>query len=132
MKLKSGIVCALGALLLSFSSMPNGSLTDIAKPYLGEYECKIATLGNKDYLDEFRSLVLELKSEGEYELRYHLKNGYKGKETGAYSYDKDTGILRLSSDGKEDWKRDIPLKNGKILVTVPIGIEILHLQFEQK
>lgn len=131
MKIQSALLSALGAMLFSFSGKYD-TLKDIAKPYLGEYECKIATLSGEDYLEQFRTLVLELKSENEYELRYQLKNGYKGKDGGKYTYDAERQTLRLSKGEKGEWKRDIPLQNGKISLSITVGEKILYLQFEQK
>ena len=131
MKIQSALLSTMGALLFTFAGKYD-TLKDIAKPYLGEYQCKIATLGNEDYLQQFRTLVLELKSENEYELRYHLQNGYKGKDTGKYAYDPAKQTVRLSKGEKGEWKRDIPLKNGTISLTIPLGEKLLYLQFEQK
>ena len=132
MNIQLSLLSALGALLFSFSSIKNTDLTDISKPYLGEYPCKIAKLGSEDYLSQFSELVLELKLNGEYELRYKLKNGMRGKDTGKYTYDKQKETLRITKGGKEEWKRDIPIKNGTISIAITLGEKLLYLQFQQK
>ena len=132
MKVKSSIISTLCALLFSFASIKNSSVTDIAKPHLGEYHCETATLGNKDCLGNFKDIILELKNENTYELRYQLKNGYKGKEEGEYTFDKEKQTLTLTLGEKEQWKREVPIKNGKIYVSVPLGDTLLYLRFTQK
>lgn len=132
MKIKSGIVATLGALLFSFATLKSGSLTDVAKPHLGEYECKTITLGGKDRLDDFRDVVFELKQDGEFELRYQMKNGYKGKQAGSYVYDKQKETLTLTMGTDKEWKREFPLKKGEIHLSIPLGNEILYIRFVQK
>ena len=53
MKLKYSFCAALASLLLILPACGNGSLKDVTKPYLGEYECQSATLGEKDYAQDF-------------------------------------------------------------------------------
>lgn len=130
--MKLSIVSALSALLLSFSSLKSGSLTDIAKPYLGEYRCEMATLGSNNCLEQFKDVILELKDENTYEIRYQLKNGYKGAEEGKYVYDKEKQTLTLTLGKVEQWKREVPIKNGKIYISVPLGDTLLYLRFIQK
>ena len=132
MKLQSGILSTLGALLFSLGALKSGSITDIAKPYLGEYRCETATLGGNDCLGNFKDIVLELKDETSYQLRYQLKNGYKGAEEGTYVYDKEKQILTLSLGKNGQWKREVPIKNGKICISVTLGDTLLYLCFTQK
>lgn len=130
--MKLAILSSLGGLLFSFASLKSGSITDIAKPYLGEYRCEMATLGSKDCLENFKDVVLELKDESKYELRYQLKNGYKGAEEGEYTYDKEKQTLTLTLGKAGQWKREVPLKGGKIYISVPLGNTLLYLRFIQK
>ncbi len=83
-------------------------------------------------MTEFRSICLDLKAEGEYELRYRLKNGDKGKDTGKYEYDQEKQTLRLTQGKIGEWKRDIPLQKGNIMLTCPLGNQILYIQFTHK
>ena len=59
--LKSSLLAGFCTLMLLFSGWREGKLTDVTKPYLGEYECKQATLGEKDCLKKFDYIRLELK-----------------------------------------------------------------------
>ena len=51
--MKSFILGALLSCMTLFPSVKDSTLKDITKPYIGEYECKSARLGDKDYLEDF-------------------------------------------------------------------------------
>ena len=63
MKLKYTFCAGLAALLIALPACGNGSLKDVTKPYLGQYECESATLGEKDYAQDFSFIRLELKKD---------------------------------------------------------------------
>ncbi len=107
-------------------------MTDITKPYLGGYECKSARLGDKEYLEDFSYITLELNKDETFTLYYCPKSGKKGEESGRYSYDEKTETLTLSMGKNNELKRQIPLKDGAFCITVPLGTKTLILQFEQK
>lgn len=130
--LKSSLLAALAALSFSFSSLKQGSLTDITKPYLGEYECKSATLGDTEYIDDFSYIRLELDADGTFTLFYCPKEGKKRSETGKYVYDKEKKTLGLSLGENGEFRREFPLKDGAFQITLPLGGKILCLRFEQK
>ena len=132
MKIRSGLIATLGALLFSFATLKSGSIRDVNKVYLGEYQCETIMLGGEERLDEFRDMVLELRQDNQFELRYKLKNGYKGKQTGSFVYDDQKQTLMLTMGGNGEWKREFPIKKGRIHVSVPIGNEILYIRFTQK
>ena len=129
-KLKSSLSAGIVTLLLLFSPM-QGEIKNIAKTYLGIYECTQATLGSKDLLPEFSYLSLELKDEENFLLHYQEKEGKRKRIEGKYTYDGARGILTLT-ENKLGVKKEIPIKEGKIILTVPMGGKTLLLQFEQK
>lgn len=130
-KLKSSLLAGLTALLLFFPNLTNGSLKDITKPYLGEYECKSATLGEQEFLDEFSLIKLELKSDETFLLHYQPKDGAKKTETGKYKYDKDKQEICFSLDRNSALKRKFPLKKGIITIDFKLGTKQLIMKFEQ-
>lgn len=132
MKLKYSFCAALVATLLALPACGNGSLKDVTKPYLGEYECKSATLGEKDYFDNFSFIRLELKKDNEFVLSYSAKNGQKGEEAGKYVYDEKEETLTITYGDFGVLKRKFPLKNGEIYVTLPIGTQTLSMKFARK
>lgn len=132
MKLKYSFCAGLAALLLALPSCGNGSLKDITKPYLGEYECESARIGDRELTDEFSFIRLELKRGGEFTLYYSPKNGVKGEESGTYVYDEKEQTLCLTYENNGVFKRKFPLKNGEISVTLPIGSQTLSMKFTRK
>ena len=132
MKVKYAICAAISTPALLFSSCGNGSLKDVTKPYLGEYDCKSALLGDVDFLDEFSYIKLELKQEGTFSLYYATKEGKKGEETGQYVYDEENETLTFSHAGLGEVKRKFPLKEGSLSIVLPLGAKTLTMQFSRK
>ena len=67
-KVKSSLLAGVVTLLLACSFGGKGDLKEISKPYLGVYECTEARVGEREYLDRFSKLDLELKENGEFIL----------------------------------------------------------------
>ena len=132
MKSKHFICAGLLSLSFLFSACGNGSLKDVTKPYLGEYECQNATLGERDYAKEFSFIRLELKKDNEFTLYYSAKNGKKGEESGTYLYDETDETLTLTYGELGVLKRKFPLKNGEIYIVLPIGNQTLSMKFARK
>ena len=129
--MKSFILGALLSCMTLFPSVKDSTLKDITKPYIGEYECKSARLGDKDYLEGFSYIRLELKDTESFVLHCKEKDGKKRDIEGKYHYDKDKGVLTVS-DKSGVFKREFPLEKGNLTISLPIGEKILLLQFEQK
>ena len=123
------------SLLLSwttfFSGIKESKLSDISKPYLGEYECKSAQFGSLDCLKQFSYVRLELKGNGTFFLHYQEKGGKKKECKGSYVYDKEKNEIEFT-DESGTFRRSFPLSNGILTISLPIGEKILVLQFEQK
>lgn len=135
LKLRTSIlasVCSLLAVIPNFSAVKNGDLKEITKPYLGVYDCQQAQLGNKDLLEDFSSIQLELKDGECFVLHYEDKDGQKNKVKGKYVYNEKEKEIALQMEGEYPFKRSFPLKNGQIIVSFPVGNKQLRLIFEQK
>ncbi len=130
-KLKSSVLAGLSTLLFLFPNCKESTLDEIAKPYLGAYECKQATLGSKDILAEFTSVSLEFIDENQFVLYYQEKEGNKKSVKGNYVYDKEKSVITLT-DEQGIFKREFPLVDGKLTISLPIAGKILKLEFEQK
>ncbi|MBE5747035.1 MAG: hypothetical protein E7352_02530 [Clostridiales bacterium] len=132
LKLRSSLLVGAAVLLFSFPNFKKGELTDIAKPYLGVYECTDAKLGEEDILPRFDSVKLELKDKGEYTLYFKEKGGKAEKVEGKYRYDKANKTITLYLPNRRLIRRAFPLGKGVLTVTVPYGDKTLRMQFEQK
>lgn len=129
--LKSSILAGAAALLFSFSTFTKGSLTDITKPYTGVYECKSATLGDREYVEEFSYIRLELNPDETFSLYYCPKDGKPKEQTGRYRYEKERGTICFTLGDKNVIKREFPLENGEIVISLPFGVKTLTARFEQ-
>ena len=132
LKIKSSLLVGAGVLLFSFSNVKTGELTDIAKPYLGVYDCTQAQWNEEDKLALFDDLKLELKDKGEYVLYYKEKGKKTKKVKGKYRYDKERKSITLCLPNGPCIRRNFPLQKGVLTITVPYKNNTLHLQFEQK
>lgn len=128
--LKTPAVAGILSLLLLLPAVKHSPLTDITKPYLGEYECKQARLGETDYLQLFSYIKLELKKDGNYTLHYKEKAGKKKTVNGKYRYDAEKKALIFKEEGGVE--REFALTKGQLSVLVPLGEKTLFLIFEQK
>ena len=132
-KLKSSLLAALTSLLFLFlPKLQSRALPDITKPYLGEYECKIARFGGNDLLEEFSYIKLELKADNTFVLRYKAEERSEKTETGKYKYDNKNKEITFTLDRSRIFKRKFPLEKGVIYVDFPIGTKQILLTFEQK
>ncbi len=135
LRLKSSLFVGLSVLLFMFpwiGGWKNSALKDIAKPYLGTYECRAAKLDEKDYLAQFSYIRLELKKKGAFTFYYKPTEGKEKREEGKYSFDKKQSALILQANSFPGMKRAFPLKDGVLYVTVPFGERTLHMELEQK
>ena len=133
-KLKSSFVSGLFSLLLFFpgcAAAKYTSLSDVTKPWLGEYECRLATDGNVDYLKDYQYIRLHLISEEDYLLTCKTKLGDCKSTQGKYRYDKERGVIILELDVAGGIKREFPLQKGVISITIPFGAKTFRAEFEQ-
>ena len=115
-----------------FPFWKTSALTDITKPYLGEYECEQAYFGKEDVLDNFDFIRLELKEDGTFTLYYCEENGKKQTQDGKYTYDKESETLSMTVGKWGIFKRKFPLDHGEITINMRIGMKNLQLKFRQK
>lgn len=133
-KLKSAAfasVAAFSPLLFNVSAL--GGLQDIAKPYLGTYECEKIFFGNEDATDRFDYIRIELMSEGEMKLLYKEKEGKRGEAKAEYSYDVEKNVLTITADvmGQEK-KKSVPVEKGAFDLSVRYGGKMLLMKFVRK
>ncbi len=130
--LKSSVLVGIITLAFCLPACGKATLPEITKPYVGEYECTSATLGEKEYLDEFSFVKLELRPDDTFTLSYASKDGKKGTETGKYKYDFEKETICFVGMGDYAIERAFPLKNGQIDLTIAFGKQTLHIRFAQK
>ena len=120
------------AIFFSFGTVKASTLPEITKPYLGCYECKSVTLGNKEYLDDFSDISLYLNKDETFVLYYCPKDRERHEQKGNYKYDAQTGTLTFYINGLGCIKRIATVEKGSFYISLPIGVKTLRLHFEQK
>ena len=129
--MNNSFVSGLASLLFSFLPLKNGDLKEITKPYTGEYECKLAQIGNTDLMDSFKKILLTLSPDGSFALDATDKCNKRRTEQGKYEYDlQNHEITFLWQNGA--YHRSFPVQNGEIFITVPLGAKTLRVVIEHK
>ncbi len=97
MKRKLSLICAVCAVLilvlssLTACSVPtDGSIKSITKPYIAEYECVEARLGNLDLLEKYDYITITLLEKSEMLVSFKPKNGEKKSFKGEYTVNPET------------------------------------------
>jgi hypothetical protein len=134
-KLRSSILLSLVLFIFAFpwwNTLKAQPLTEVAKTYLGTYECKLAQLNNKNLLEDFSYINLELKKENECTIYAKPKQGKEKRVEGEYRYNEDRETITFYSDVYSFIKKEFPMKQGKIHIVLRQGDKTLIMQFEQK
>ena len=132
--LKSSIlagILALLAVLPWFRAVKSVQLVDVTKPYLGRYECTMANLGEKDLLEKYAYIDLELETEKEFTLYYREKEGKVRQTHGRYKYDKEKGAIHVTGLKGLFLNRPFPWENGVLTIALPLRGKNLIMRFEQ-
>lgn len=124
-------ILALLAVLPWFRSMQAVQLIDVTKPYLGRYECTMASLGDKDLLERYAYIDLELETEKEFTLYYREKEGKVRQTHGRYKYDKTKNVILVTGLKGLILNRPFPLENGVLTISTPLRGKTLVMRFEQ-
>ncbi|MDE7167878.1 MAG: hypothetical protein K2O28_03400 [Clostridia bacterium] len=130
------ILCLMLALLPACSSTQanaSGSLKSITKPYIGEYECVEARLGETDLLEKYEFITISLLDDKKMEVSYKPKNGNKKTFEGAYEVNEETreftgevGILGVK------FNESTKIMNGKFTLKRLIFSMPLIMNFKMK
>ena len=126
------VLCTLILTLLSACDMKNaGPLKSITHPYIAQYECVEATLGDEDLLDKFDYIKITLVNKDTLELNYKLKDGDNKTIESNYNFDvnsrtltAEVGILGYSV------KQSTVIEKGKFTISKSIGGKQLVMKFK--
>lgn len=133
LKLKSAAF--VGAILLFVTAgawSKDGKLTEIAKPYLGTYECERLYVGDDDKIEEFEYVRLELCKDGELKLIYKQPKNRPEQVSMEYRYDEQTKTLYVK--GKLGvWRLDksFLLNNGELTGEMRLGNKNVVVKFKR-
>ena len=132
------ILCTLLLLTLpacstAQASGTSGSLKSLTKPYIGEYECIEARLGETNLLEKYEFITISLLDDKKMEISFKPKNGKKKTFDGAYEVNNETreftgevGILGVN------FREATKIENGKFTITKLIFSMPLIMNFKMK
>ena len=124
-------ICSLFVLLSACDARDTGSLKSLTRPYIAQYECTDAKLGNDDLLEKFDYIKIVLVDKNKLQLIYKLKMGEKRIKESEYTFDAKT--RELSADiGIFGYRfnQTAVVKDGKFTVTKTIIGKQLVMNFE--
>ncbi|MDE7307005.1 MAG: hypothetical protein K2N33_06420 [Clostridia bacterium] len=110
-----------------------GSLKSITRPYIAQYECTEATLGDENLLEKFEYINIVLVNKDTMQIIYKPKNGKKQINETKYTFDSKTRELsaEVGIYGFK-FKQSTIVQNGKFTVSKHIGAKQLIMKFEAK
>lgn len=108
-----------------------GPLKSITHPYIAQYECVEATLGEEDLLKKFDFIKITLLNKENMELCYKPKDGESKTIKSNYTFDYKTrkltaevGILGYT------FKQSTVIEKGRFTISKPIGGKQLIMKFK--
>lgn len=109
------------------------SLKTISKPYIAEYECVEARLGNENLLKKYEYFYITLVNKDELEVSVKEKGGKRSTFKGGYSVDPKTRELKgeIGVLGFK-YKQSVTVKNGEFVIQRNLGSSTLYMKFRVK
>lgn len=106
------------------------NLQSLTHPYINQYRCEKATLGNQDLLKDISYLTIILKDGGKAEILLKEKGKPQKRYYGNYNFDEESQKLGLSFGifGYK-FKESVLIENGKFSISVKIGENLLFMLF---
>lgn len=125
-------VAALVLLILPACSMTaEGSLKTITKPYIAQYRCIEARLGEENLLDDYEDITITLLDREELEVSFKPKGKEKHSFQVPYTFDPKThelsgeaGILGYRL------KEKVIIENGSFTISKALGKKQLVMKFQ--
>lgn len=126
------IICTLLLTFLSACDIKNaGSLKSITNPYIAQYECVEAKLGDEDLLKKFDYIKITLVNKENLELTYKPKDGEHKTIKSKYSFDVKSRILtaEIGLLGYT-FKQSTVIEKGRFTLSKSIGSKQLVMKFK--
>jgi hypothetical protein len=132
--LKSSVlVGGLCLLIMANGWSKDGSLIELARPYLGEYTCEAIYFNGEDKLDDFEYFKLEIGAQGE--MKLHIKEKSRKEKTVdlTYEYDDEKKEFLVKTNFSFFKKEErVPFQDGKLTATLRLGGKQVLVKFSKK
>ena len=125
------ILCLILALFPACDISTEGSIKSITRPYIDEYECVEARIGDEDILSQYEFIKITLLDKNELELNYQTKDGEKHSVKGKYELDDATQEMtsEIGFMGFEFMEK-IKIENGEFSFTKNIFGKTFYMKFK--
>lgn len=127
------LVALLLGLLPACEMTADGSIKSITKPYIAQYECVEARLGETDLLEQYEFISVTLLDNETLEVSYKPKEGQKQAFRTPYHFDPKT--RELSGEAGilgHKLKEKVIIENGEFIINKTLGKQQLYLKFQLK
>lgn len=106
------------------------TLSDISKPFVGEYACGRLLLNGEDVLPQYEYVKLSLDYDGSFGLSFCGVDGNEDEYHGGYRVlTNDEQIEFTFEEGLNRQRRVFPLKDGVIYIDLLFRNALLHAEF---
>ena len=125
------VLCTFILTFISACEVKNaGPLKSITHPYIAQYECIEAKLGEEDLLEKFDYIKITLLDKETMELNYKLKEGENKSIKSNYSFDLESRTLtaEIGLLGYT-FKQSTVIEKGKFTISKSIGGKQLIMKF---
>lgn len=137
MKRKVVLICLLLCISLSAFILPaceasaDGSVKEITKPYIAQYECVEARLGDSDFLDQYDYIKIILVNSEKMQLVFKQKGSDKCIVDGDYKLDFKTRELEgeIGFLGYK-FREKVTVNKGEFVISRPILTKQLYMKFK--
>lgn len=125
------LMCIAILLLPACNIDKDQSVKAVTAPYIAQYECTQARLGETDILEKYEYIRIIFLNKDELEVQIKRIDGEKQSAKGNYSIDPDTreltgeiGILGFK------FREKVIVKNGQFTISKNFGSKPLFVKFE--
>lgn len=127
------LFCSILFLLPACGMDMKSSIKAISKPYIAEYECIEARLGDEDLLKKYEYFYITLVNKENLEVSFKERGGKRTLVKGTYTIDPktreltgETGVLGFK------FKDSVIVKNGEFIIEKNLGHYPLYMKFKVK
>jgi len=111
----------------------SGGIKTITHPYIAEYQCVEAKLGEIDLLKDFEYFTINFNDTKEIEVNAKPKYGQLKSVKGSYTVDENTNELNCDFGILGyNFKQKIIIDKGEFCVSKPIGDKLFFIKFKAK
>lgn len=120
------ILCACGM-------QATGSVKNLTRPYIAQYDCVYARLGDEDFLEKFDFIRITLLDSKKLEISFKEKDGEKQSYECAYQMDNETRVITADVGILGfPYKESAKIENGEFTINKNFLGRNLVLKFEMK